>query len=233
MTGETLPCRQTQQPAERASVESVVKQILIATTNPAKQAKLRWLIDGLGFKTLTPTDVRLAVDVDESAPTHREVAEAKAKAWSERSGLLTIASDGGARVPVLGASWNSLFTRRAAGPAANDYDRADYILSLMRGKVGTERDITWVEGVALASDGVVVGGWETEGAIGRLVEAYDRDKIAGGFYFPALIFVPAFGKVYADLTPDERDTVDDAWNTLRARVRPVLAGLHSPTGVRP
>jgi len=209
-----------------------VKQILIATTNPAKQAKLRWLIDDLGFETLTPADVGLTVDVDESAPTHREVAEAKARAWSERSGLLTIASDGGARVPVLGASWNSLFTRRAAGPAANDYDRADYILSLMRGKVGSEREITWVEGVALANDGTVLGGWEAEGAIGRLVDSYDRNKIAGGFYFPALIFVPAFGKVYADLTPDERDTVDDAWNALRADVRPFLAGLTSHAGVR-
>jgi XTP/dITP diphosphohydrolase len=202
-----------------------MERILIATGNAAKQAKLRWLIDGLGFEIVTPADLDLSVDIDESDPTHREVAEAKARAWSERSGLLTIASDGGARVPVLGPAWNSLFTRRAAGQGVDDVARADHLLNLMEGTAGGQRDVAWVEGVAVARGGSVVDSWQAEGAIGRIVEVYDPRKIGDGFWFPALIWVPQFEKVYADLTPAERDTVDDGWNALRLISRPVLSEL--------
>ncbi len=202
-----------------------MERILIATGNAAKQAKLRWLIDGLGFEIVTPADLGLAVDVDESDPTHREVAEAKARAWSERAGLLTIASDGGARVPALGPAWNSLFTRRAAGSDVDDFARADHLLSLMEGMTGGQRDVAWVEGVAVARDGVVVDSWQAEGAIGQIVEAYDPSKIGNGFWFPALIWVPRLEKVYADLTPAERDTVDDGWNALYRIARPRLAEI--------
>jgi XTP/dITP diphosphohydrolase len=202
-----------------------MERILIATGNAAKQAKLRWLIDGLGFEIVTPADLELTVDVDESDPTHREVAEAKARAWSERAGLLTIASDGGARVPALGTGWNSLFTRRAAGPGVDDVARADHLLTLMDGMTGAQRDVTWVEGVAVARNGAVVNSWQAEGAIGRIVEVYDPRKIGNGFWFPALIWVPQFGKVQADLTPAERDAVDDGWNALRLFARPCLSEL--------
>src|SRR6185369_16007003 len=111
-------------------------------------------------------ELGLNVDVDESDPTHREVAEAKARAWSAEARLLTIASDGGARVPALGPRWNSLFTRRAAGPDVDDIERADHLLSLMTGMTGAERNVAWVEGVAVARAGVLVESWQAEGAIG-------------------------------------------------------------------
>jgi XTP/dITP diphosphohydrolase len=202
-----------------------MERILIATGNAAKQAKLRWLIDGLGFEILTPADLRLSVDVDESDPTHRKVAEAKARAWSARAGLLTIASDGGARVPALGTAWNSLFTRRAAGAGVDDIGRADHLLGLMAGMRDAERDVVWVEGVAVARAGALVESWQAEGAVGRIVEVYDPRKIGNGFWFPALIWVPQFQKVQADLTDAELGTVDDGWNALYAEVRPRLAEL--------
>jgi XTP/dITP diphosphohydrolase len=202
-----------------------MERILIATGNAAKQAKLRWLIDGLGFEIVTPADLGLSVEVDESDPTHREVAEAKARAWSAQAQMLTIASDGGARVPALGARWNSLFTRRAAGPGVDDIARTDHLLSLMQGMTGADRRVAWVEGVAVARDGILLASWQADGSIGSIVDAYDPSKIGNGFWFPALIWVSQFGKVQADLTPAERDTVDDGWNELYGLVRPCLAEI--------
>ncbi len=200
-------------------------RILLATANPAKQAKLRWLVEGTGFQTVTPRELGIEFDPAETGATHREVAAAKALAWSERSGMLTIASDGGARIPAVGASWDSLFTRRAAGPVDDDRERADHVLGLMRGRTGHERNVIWVEGVAVARGQELLAAWEAEGAVGQIIEAYDPSKVVGGFWFPALIYVPRFDKVYADLTPAERDQVDDGWNELRVTVRPFLARL--------
>jgi XTP/dITP diphosphohydrolase len=202
-------------------------RILLATGNPAKQKKLSWLIDGFGFETVTPAELRIDFEPAETQSTHRDVAAAKAVAWAERAGLLTIASDGGARIPALGASWNSLFTRRAAGPVEDDRDRADHVLGLMRGRSRSERDVIWVEGVAVARGADLLGSWQAEGAVGQIVERYDPAHVVGGFWFPALIWVRQFGKVYAELTPMERDQIEDGWNELRRTMQPFLAELAS------
>jgi XTP/dITP diphosphohydrolase len=201
--------------------------ILLATGNAAKQASLRWLIDGLGFETVTPRDLGISFDPPESGSTHREIAASKALAWADRAGRLVIASDGGAHIPALGASWNSLFTRRAAGDVSDDRARADHLLDLMRDRAGAARDVVWREAVAVAEPGRLLGAWEAEGAIGRLVESYDPAKVEGGFWFPALLTVPRFGKVVADLTPEESEQTDNGWNALRGIVRPYLSNLQS------
>jgi inosine/xanthosine triphosphate pyrophosphatase family protein len=199
--------------------------ILLATGNRAKQEKLRWLIDGLGFDAVTPHDLGLTFDPPERGETHADVAAAKAEAWAAHSSQLVIASDGGAFIPALGQSWNSVFTKRAAGEGADDYARADHMLALMRGRTGAERDITWIEGVAVARPGELLCACQMPGAVGRLVEAYDPAKIKNDFWFPALLMVPKFGKLVADLTPEETAQLDDGWNGLFREVRPFLATL--------
>ena len=199
--------------------------ILLATGNAAKQAKLRWLISGLGLTTVTPSDLGVSFDPPEPGETHLEVAQDKALAWADRIGELVIASDGGAHIPALGASWNSIFTKRAAGDVPDDRARADHLLGLMRGRTGSERDVVWHEAVAVASPGRILGAWEAHGAPKTLVETYDPAKVQGGFWFPALLTVPSFGKLLADLTPEEAAEVDDAWNTLYGEIRTALPGL--------
>ena len=200
------------------------RTILLATSNPAKRRKLAWLVDGLGYCPRTPGDYPPAAEPEEIGRTHREIAANKALFWSVREDGLAIASDGGARIPALGDRWDSLRTRRAAGPDADDRRRAEHLLGLMRGREGAERDVIWVEGLALARRGELLASWEAEGRLGRLVTCYDPDAIAGGFWMAGLLHVPRFNKVYARLTPTELAEVDDGWNELRRRVRAFLGG---------
>jgi inosine/xanthosine triphosphate pyrophosphatase family protein len=199
--------------------------ILLATGNAAKQAKLRWLIDGLGLTPVTPRDLGLALDPPEHGATHTEVAASKALAWAGAADCLTIASDGGLDIPALGPAWNSLFTRRAAGDVPDDQARADHLLALMRGRTGPEREAFKREAVAVARPGRVLGVWEAGGAIGRVAESYDPSKIRDGFWLPSVLWDPRFGKCVADLTPAEAEQTENGWNELRDVVRPFLADL--------
>jgi len=193
--------------------------ILLATRNPAKEAKLRWLLRGLSFAFATPREYPSVAEPEEDGTTHRHVAAKKALFWSERASGLAIASDGGARVPALGVAWDSLLTRRAAGIDVEDRDRADHLLGLTRGLKGAQRSVVWVEGLALARGGELLASWEVEGALGRLVERYDPALIRGGFWMGGLLYLPRFGKVYAQLDPSELERADICWNELRRRVR--------------
>lgn len=200
--------------------------ILLATGNVAKQAKLRWLVEGLGFEAVTPRDVGLGgFDPAEDGTTHTDVAASKALAWANAAGSLAIASDGGLDIPALGPNWNSLFTRRAAGDVPDDVARADHLVGLMRGKAGPDREAFKREAVAVARPGAVLGVWSAGGAIGRVVESHDPAKIKDGFWLPAVLWDTRFGKVVADLTPAEAEQTENGWNELYSVVRPFLAGL--------
>ena len=200
------------------------KTILLATRNRAKEGKLRWLLDGLGYDLETLRDRPDAIEPDEAGRTHRQVAAGKAVFWSRQTDGLAVASDGGARMPALGQGWNSLLTRRAAGADADDRARADHLLGLMRGRRGAERDVVWVEGVALARSGELLASWEVARLLGRLVETYDSRLIEGGFWMAGLIYVRRFGRVLAQLSPSELEEADHCWNELRRRVRAFLGG---------
>jgi inosine/xanthosine triphosphate pyrophosphatase family protein len=206
--------------------------ILLATSNAAKQAKLRWLIDGLGYDAVTPRDLGLSFDPPESGSTHQEIAASKARAWADAAGCLAISSDGGIDIPALGPGWNSLYTRRAAGNVPDDQARADHLLGLMRGYAGADRDAFKREAVAVAEPGRVLGAWEAGGPIGRVVESYDSAHIRDGFWLPAVLWDTRFGKVVADLTSEESDQTDNGWNGLRGEVRPFLSGLRDGSSAR-
>ena len=190
--------------------------IVIATTNPAKAAKLRWVLEGL------PLDLQAAVDLRAPAETgdsYAENARLKAIAASEAAGGLAIASDGGVQVLALGPAWNGLFTGRAAGDDVEEEMRARHLLLLMQGKKGDERRIAWTEAVALADRGTVLGSWEESGNEGLLTEGYDGTDAIPGFWVYSLWYYPQLGKRYVQLAAEELDRVDLTWGRLRARVQ--------------
>ena len=95
--------------------------LLLATTNPAKLVRLRWVVEGLPYATITPADLPpgQAATVPEDGASFAGNARQKAEAWSSAAGgMLALASDGGLEVPALGERWQALRTRRNAGEGA-------------------------------------------------------------------------------------------------------------------
>ncbi|MEE9285124.1 MAG: non-canonical purine NTP pyrophosphatase [Dehalococcoidia bacterium] len=193
--------------------------ILLATSNPAKQAKLRWLLTGLGLKLLTPVDLGVAIDTPEEEADHRAVAEAKAMAWSRAGGIAALSSDGGLVIPALGHRWDALRTGRFAGGEADDRLRLDRLLELMARCHGDDRAASWVEAVAIADEGRVLASWQGESPRGRIAERYDPSRIIRGFWAFSVWQPPGTDKRYAELSPQEQEQADDHWSRLRAQVR--------------
>jgi len=193
--------------------------ILLATTNPAKMEKLRWMLDGLGLEFHTPMEISNAPIHTEDGYTHLENAEAKAVLWSDAFEGLAVATDGGLVIPALGDSWDSLRTARFAGQEATDAVRAKKLLEMMAHLQGEKRVAFWVESVALADQGDVLMTWEAHSAKGYIVTEADPAKVKPGFWAFSLWRMPEFSKVYAELTPEELHKADDHWGHLRERVR--------------
>jgi XTP/dITP diphosphohydrolase len=198
------------------------RTILLATGNADKQRMLGWLLEGMDVQPVTPGELGISADPDESASTHEEIASSKAKEWSRAAGIPAIASDGGLLVPALGANWESRYTRRFAGPAANDAERQRRLLELLRPYTGHDRRAAFVEGLAVADNGETVASWEVSGATGSIVDTLPdvaESQARDGFWVFPLWYFAEYGRTYDRLTETERAALGDHWDTLRTLVR--------------
>jgi len=206
--------------------------ILLATTNPAKERTFRWLLEGLLLSPVTPARLGLDSDPKEEGDSHEAIARLKAQEWSAAGGsVLAIASDGGLVIPALGARWESRYTHRFAGPAADDAERTRRLLELMHPHSGTAREASWVEALAIADRGLVLASWELSGSTGVIAESPVDQPSIPGFWAFSVWYFPRLGKGYNQLSPEERESLDDHWTRLRPMVQrflrqefPLLAG---------
>ncbi len=189
--------------------------ILLATGNLAKQEVLRRLLEGLPLAPVTPAELGLAADPEERGATHEEIALEKAQEWSRLAAMLAIASDGGLVAPALGANWESRYTHRFAGPAADDAERRRRLLELLSPYTGAEREASWVEALAIADRGRPLRFWELKGGSGIIAETPEEGPHAPGFWVFPLWYFPKLGKYYNGLTDDEKESLGDHWATLR------------------
>ena len=183
---------------------------------------LAWLLKGTSMQAVSPAELGVSADPDESGDTHEAIARAKAEEWSRIAGMPAIASDGGLVVPVLGANWQSRHTHRFAGPAADDAERQRRLLKLMEPFSGEQRNAAFVEALAIADGGQTVASWQVSGATGRIVDSLaDRggDTDGDGFWVFPLWHFPQFGRTYDRLTEAERAGLGDHWEALRGFVR--------------
>ena len=191
------------------------KDILLGTGNTAKQAMLAELIEGLPINPVTPQDLGLNSSPDETADSHEQVARDKAIQWSLDSGMLTIATDGGLVIPVLGSKWESLFTHRFAGSSATDSDRAEALLKLMAPYEKDDRSASWVEALAIAENGQVLTSWSLEGANGLIADHPGKNLTDHGFWVFSMWYFPRYQRTYDALTEPERSDLNDHWVQLK------------------
>ena len=198
--------------------------ILLGSTNPAKQDKLHWLLEGLPLDPRLPGDLGLADNTgpEEKGTSHEENARLKAEAWSQDTSLPVISTDGGLIIPVLGHNWDSLLTHRFAGEEADDGERLDQLLQMMRPHKGKEREASWVEALAIAQRGRSLASWLVEGPRGVLLDGLDYRPLIGGFWLFSVWYFPELGKTYNELNEQELQRLSDHWSQLKLLARRFL-----------
>jgi inosine/xanthosine triphosphate pyrophosphatase family protein len=205
---------------------SAALRVLLATANPAKAEHLAWLCAGLRVEPVHPGPGG-GPQVAEDAASHLGNAVRKAVAWSARQGGVALASDGGLVVPALEGEWSSLTTRRATGTGLEtDEERAGRLLRHMARLADAERAAHWVEAVAIARDGRLVGAWQAQGLAGVIAQTYaPQPGAADGFWVSGLWADATTGQRLWELDEAARERLADPWLTLALPARDLLARL--------
>jgi len=203
-----------------------VLTLLIATKNAAKAARLAELCALPGIDLEYASSAGAGPDVQETATSHLGDATRKAVAWSRTGRGAAIASDGGLAIHALGDHWESLVTRRSTGGDVSDEEHATRLLRRMRNLEGEERSAHWIEAIAVATEGKLVGAWEAKGLDGFIAEAYaGQPNGPAGFWIEGLWHARGSDQMLRLLSSVDRIAAGDPWAKLAAPVRDLLTRM--------
>lgn len=168
-------------------------QLLIATHNRGKLHELLPLLGDLPIHLVTPHDLGLHLEVEETGTTYAENARLKAAAFAQASGLLTLADDSGLEVDALGGA-PGVYSARYAGEGASDAARRARLIHALRA-VPAPRPARFRCVIAIAQPNGTIAYFEgvCEGEI--LLE----ERGTHGFGYDPLFFLPEPGCTMAEL----------------------------------
>jgi XTP/dITP diphosphohydrolase len=175
-------------------------KLLIATTNIGKRKELLDLLKGLSIEVVTPTQLGLTLDVDESGQTYAENACLKAQAFFDASRLVTLADDTGLEVDALGGRPGVHSARYVEKPGATDADRRAKLLSELSAFPRPWKAHFHCT-VAVAASTAEIHLFE--GNVYGEIVSYESGE--NGFGYDRLVYIPEAGKTLADCEMEEKN----------------------------
>ena len=177
-------------------------KIVLASNNPGKLAELQAMLAPLGVRLLRQSELGIA-EAEEPFRTFVENALAKARHAAQLSGLPALADDAGLCVEAFGGlpGVDTAFYATQFGYAKGDDNNVKALLEQMVG-VADRR-------AALVSTLVAVRSADDPEpliAYGRVAGEITREPVgSNGFGFDPVMFLPAFGKTFAELPVDVKN----------------------------
>ena len=205
------------------------RRLLVATRSRHKLRELQELLELPNSELLSPDDVGIPDEPDETGRTFEANAALKARFYARRSGLPTLADDSGLEVDALGGR-PGVWTRRYAGPDATDAENNAKLLAEMDGIPAERRGARYVCVLAFAD----LGNARPRGGLpARTVRGTFRGRIAtsirgsGGFGYDPLFEPgdePPGGRTVGQMTPAEKHARSHRAKAAR-RMAPILRAL--------
>ena len=174
----------------------LLMKIVLASNNPGKLAELQVMLAPLGVHLLRQADLGIP-EADEPFRTFVENALAKARHASQLSGLPALADDAGLCVQAFGGlpGVDTAFYATQFGYAKGDDNNVKALLEQMAG-IDDRRAalVSTLVGMRSADDP------EPLIACGRVAGEITREPLgSNGFGFDPVMFLPQFGKTFAQL----------------------------------
>jgi XTP/dITP diphosphohydrolase len=178
----------------------MLSKLLLGTNNKGKVLEYRALLEGIPFELVTPAELGIAVDVEETGSSFEENASLKARAFAAESGLLTLADDSGLEVDALHGE-PGVHSHRYAGEGATDRELVDYLLTRLKDISLQKRTARFRCVIAIATpDGKVT---LCQGECRGVITFEPRG--AGGFGYDPIFLFPSLNKTMAELTMEEKN----------------------------
>lgn len=183
-------------------------KFVLATHNPGKLREMSDILSHLGIEVVSPADVGVTVDVEETGTTFAENAMLKAKAICAASGLPAIADDSGLCVDALNGG-PGVYSARYGGEGLDDRGRYMLLLNSMRGQTTRAAHFSCAIACAFPNGDTLTAEGRCDGAIAFAPLG------EGGFGYDPVFLVPEKGKTFGQLTAEEKSQISHRGKALR------------------
>ncbi|MCB9135686.1 MAG: RdgB/HAM1 family non-canonical purine NTP pyrophosphatase [Anaerolineales bacterium] len=185
-------------------------KVLLATTNKGKIKEFLAMLSHLDAEILTPGDLDIQLDVDETGLTYAENAKLKAVAFSKQ-GIITLADDSGLEVDALGGAPGIRSARYAPQPEATDADRRKYLIQQLGG-IPQPWTARFRCAIALAEpDGML---HYAEGTCEGQIIPYERGQ--GGFGYDPIFKIESRDETMAELPAEVKNQISHRARAVQA-----------------
>ncbi len=188
-----------------------MSKLLLATNNPGKVREIMALIRDWGVEILTPAQIGLHLEIEESGHTYAENAALKARAYARAAGMLSMADDSGLEVDALNGKPGLHSARFSPLPNATDADRRAYLLEQLgdRPRPWTARfrciiAIAAPDGETRFAEGICPG------------EIIPEERGDNGFGYDPIFLLSDSGLTMAQLPMQEKNQLSHRARAVRA-----------------
>ncbi|MBN1778812.1 MAG: non-canonical purine NTP pyrophosphatase [Candidatus Buchananbacteria bacterium] len=182
-----------------------MKQLLLASRNPAKIELYKKILKDLDLQILALSDLNMNNEVDENGLTYEENSAKKALEFFKISGLPTLADDSGIEIAALNNE-PGVKTRRWPGYEATDQELIDLAINKIKNIPKGQRQARFrvVISLCLGENQIYSSQFDLPGEITDFVS----NKLVAGFPFRSVFWVPQFGKHHSDLNQEQLEQID-------------------------
>ena len=183
-------------------------RFVLATHNPGKLREMGEILKDFGIEVVSPRDLGITVDVEETGTTFAENALLKAKAICKEANLPAIADDSGLCVDALNGA-PGVYSARYGGEGLDDKGRYMLLLSSLRGAPTRAAHFACAVACAFPNGDTLTAEGRCDGSI-----AY-APLGEGGFGYDPVFLLPGSGKTFGQLTQEEKSGVSHRGRALK------------------
>ncbi len=185
--------------------------ILIATGNKGKFNEIAAELSDLPLKCISLKDLPAVPECEETGNTFMENAVQKARYYSQRFKLYTLADDSGLEVDALGGR-PGVYSARYAGEPCDDKTNNEKLIKELTGVPSEKRTARFKCAMVLVDpDGKILA--DGEGVIEGIIIDVARGE--NGFGYDPHFFVPELGKTTAEISREEKNKISHRGKATR------------------
>lgn len=184
-------------------------KFVLATHNPGKLKEMSAILSGLGVEVVSPADLGIDLEVEETGTTFAENAMLKAKAICAAANLPAIADDSGLCVDALNGG-PGVYSARYGGEGLDDRGRTALLLQNMRGQTTRAAHFACAIACAFPNGDTLTAEGRCDGAIAFAPMG------EGGFGYDPVFLVPEKAKTFSQLTAEDKNAISHRGRALAA-----------------
>ena len=182
-------------------------KFVLATHNPGKLREMSAILAELGVEVVSPKDLGITVDVEETGATFAENAMLKARAVMEASGLPAIADDSGVCVDALNGA-PGVYSARYGGEGLDDVGRYRLLLANLSGQTNRKAHFTSAIACIFPNGDTITAEGQVQGTIAFAPMG------EGGFGYDPVFFYPPLARTFGQLTAEEKSAISHRGKAL-------------------